>query len=679
VNTERRLIAQPTLWSATLDPADHAALDPGVPDLDRHPDVLVIGGDVIGLATALFCRRAGLRLIQIIQSQRLAAAALGDAGTSAGGGLGPRRHANGLTQLAEGTIPSLEGKGRKMAAAESVKWDHCGEEGCIGIGLATGGKCWAHADDQDVEIAMDRLAENGRLDVRGVTITAELLARLLAAMPRDPERPGWPLLKEPRFERATLGDGARFANATFDGKAWFNGATFGNEANFGGVVFRDEASFVDSTFGDNANFGGAFFAGSAWFSHARFGHRAGFDGVESGGSVYFDEVTMGDWARFGPVIAAEETSLQRATFGRSPDLAISTDRLKCQQAKFPDGARLRIRWAEVTLDNAYFGRPSVLEGAQTFGEVSDAHLMEVVQGKRRTYRTEQPRLICLAGCDVQNLLLVDCDLRACRFAGAHNLAALRLEGAMVLPVTPRGWQVGWALPPLWWWGRRQTVAEEHYWRQDQRKKRGWRGATLSSPSPHATDWHGIGERGDPSNPYGPKEIASVYRALRKGREDNKDEPGAADFYYGEMEMRRHDPTKLRVERLVLFLYWVVSGYALRASRALAWLLGVLVLATVLLAVMGLAQPVTTPSMEATITGTPPHQTVRFQPPSVSPADRSLPARLATAALVAVEGAVFRTSEQELTYRGRLIQAVLRFVGPILLGLAVLSIRGRVKR
>jgi hypothetical protein len=36
----------------------------------------------------------------------------------------------------------------------------------------------------------------------------------------------------------------------------------------------------------------------------------------------------------------------------------------------------------------------------------------------------------------------------------------------------------------------------------------------------------------------PGQIAGLYRALRKGREDLKDEPGAADFYYGEMEMRR---------------------------------------------------------------------------------------------------------------------------------------------
>ena len=36
----------------------------------------------------------------------------------------------------------------------------------------------------------------------------------------------------------------------------------------------------------------------------------------------------------------------------------------------------------------------------------------------------------------------------------------------------------------------------------------------------------------------PGQIAGLYRELRKGREDAKDEPGAADFYYGEMEMRR---------------------------------------------------------------------------------------------------------------------------------------------
>ncbi len=89
VSIQRRPIGQPTLWSATVDPADHAMLDPGVPDgLDRHPDVLVIGGGVIGMATALFCRRAGLGRVLLIEAQHLAAAASG----GAGGALVPELH-----------------------------------------------------------------------------------------------------------------------------------------------------------------------------------------------------------------------------------------------------------------------------------------------------------------------------------------------------------------------------------------------------------------------------------------------------------------------------------------------------------------------------------------------------------------------------------------------------------
>ncbi len=55
------------------------------------------------------------------------------------------------------------------------------------------------------------------------------------------------------------------------------------------------------------------------------------------------------------------------------------------------------------------------------------------------------------------------------------------------------------------------------------------------------------------------------------------------------------------------------------------------------------------------------------------------ARLGSAVLVALEGAVFRASDQRLTYKGRLAQTTVRFIGPVLLGLALLSVRGRIKR
>jgi hypothetical protein len=171
----------------------------------------------------------------------------------------------------------------------------------------------------------------------------------------------------------------------------------------------------------------------------------------------------------------------------------------------------------------------------------------------------------------------------------------------------------------------------------------------------------------------PADIALLYRALRKGREDSKDEPGAADFYYGELEMRRHDRTASWPERVVLWLYWLVAGYGLRATRALSCLLGLLVVATVLLAVVGFKPAPSAAPLTATIAGTPRQQRILFTatPQPAMTAERPLPDRLGTAALVAAEGAVFRTSDQALTYRGRLIQATLRSrPGPAWPGAAV---------
>jgi hypothetical protein len=94
----------------------------------------------------------------------------------------------------------------------------------------------------------------------------------------------------------------------------------------------------------------------------------------------------------------------------------------------------------------------------------------------------------------------------------------------------------------------------------------------------------------------------LYRALRKGREDTKDEPGAADFYYGEMEMRRlarrpvnpigagriGAASRGRVERWILTAYWLV--YGLRAWRAVAGLAVVTALFAVAFHFVGLAVP-----------------------------------------------------------------------------------------
>jgi uncharacterized protein YjbI with pentapeptide repeats len=619
---------------------------------------------------------------------------------------------------------------------DDVGWEMCAHDGCLGVRLPTGGKCWAHATDTDLDPALKRLGEDGRLDARGVPITQELLGRLLAVAPRDDH--GDPILTEALFHGATFRDRALFREATFKGDAGFHivtfqsdahfegttfrgdavfrGATFRGRAQFEGATFQDEARFDEVAFQGAADFSGATFhdvawfgyvgatfqaiavfrkatfkgdaafdmvtfQGNAWFDRATFGGRALFhvvtfqwmavfreatfhryvgfraatfqsDTIFAGatflGSALFDKATFHRTRQLGPMLVRKSLLLRQAIFHEQAQIEIAAAAVCCQQARFPAGVQLRVRWAQIVLDDAALAAPSILAGAPAFQGVEEDRWARALALLQPTgTRASRPRLLSVRRADVAGLTLAGVDLRACRFAGAHRLDELRIEESS-FPSTPKGWR----------WTTRQTIAEEHHWR-----------AASSHPGEHdrvpGTASLGMVARGagwyhsaqwppawlDVQAPT-PAQTAALYRALRKGREDSKDEPGAADFYYGEMEMRRHDSTKPMGERFVLFLYWLFSGYALRASRALVWLFAVLAVATLLLAAQGLEQPA---------------------------AGWSFPARLGTAALVAVEGAVFRASEQQLTYVGRLIQAALRFAGPILLGLAVLSIRGRVKR
>ena len=100
------------------------------------------------------------------------------------------------------------------------------------------------------------------------------------------------------------------------------------------------------------------------------------------------------------------------------------------------------------------------------------------------------------------------------------------------------------------------IAEERAWRAHRSRRHWVAPGWLDDQRPGVLD---------------PGQIAGLYRALRTGREDLKDEPGAADFYYGEMEMRRRARTagnpdgqsgttsRGRVERTILTAYWLVSG------------------------------------------------------------------------------------------------------------------------
>ena len=84
-----------SLWRDLLDREAVQALDPGVPDrLPRTPDVLVVGGGIVGMSTAVSCQRAGLGTVALVERFTFGAGAT----SGAGGLLLPEAHHEGYTE-----------------------------------------------------------------------------------------------------------------------------------------------------------------------------------------------------------------------------------------------------------------------------------------------------------------------------------------------------------------------------------------------------------------------------------------------------------------------------------------------------------------------------------------------------------------------------------------------------
>jgi hypothetical protein len=325
--------------------------------------------------------------------------------------------------------------------------------------------------------------------------------------------------------------------------------------------------------------------------------------------------------------------------------------------QFPAGARLRLRYATVTLEDASLTAPTVLAGvaapfpALAGAEAAVRRAWERLPPGPRADRW-RPRVLSLRRADLAGLHLAEVDLRACRFAGATNLDRLRIDGA------PR-----FARTAGWWRARRKTLAEEQHWRGGRGgawRRDGWYPPACRPPG------------AAPAVPQ-PAELAALYRQLRKGREDAKDEPGAADFYYGECEMHRLDATAPAAERAVLWMYWLLAGYALRAWRTVATLAALIVVAGVVFAFWGFPGPA--PGAHAAVD--PGAATVRDQMVGPPPGVRRLPAGLRFSARSATS--LLRGRDQALTPVGEWLEIGLRCAGPVLVGLAVVSARGHVRR
>jgi Pentapeptide repeats (9 copies) len=573
------------------------------------------------------------------------------------------------------------GTGRPGGVA--VDWPACSVTECMGARVGSYGRCWAHLCPEELQQALGSLSPGQDLDVRGVILNERLLSRILDAL-SDPQSRR-PQIGRARFDRAQFSGDASFYGAEFSGNAWFNGAVFSgvasfnrtvfgcdawfNDANFRGdarfnhAVFRAKAWFGEVRFGRdawfysagfsgdalfmcaefirNAFFNGAAFSGDALFTDAGFGGSARFDHAELTGNGWFDRVVVGGDARFesarveggllmGPLVVGGAVVLSGVRAGGMVRVAAEAKAVLCRGAEFGGRVWLSLWGGEVSLVDSVFGEPVTVESSlEPFSWAGHEH----VPGE-----CSRVVLRSLRGTDAAHLTLVDVDLGRCVLSGLRRPELLRLDGRCGFAPVPAGWCVraGWV---PWRWMGREALFEEHVWRRSVGAP--GRGAGWAEPE--------LAKGGAAVGMVGPARLAVLYRQLRLAVESAGNEPGAADLYYGEMEMRRLGAVR-RGERWLLGGYWLVSGYGLRAGRALL-VLGGLVLAVAVALQHGGFLGRGPGFMEC----------VLYAAGSVVSLDQRghLPGAL--------------------TEWGEVIRLVLRVGGPVLLSLAALAVRGRVKR
>ncbi|WP_373303249.1 pentapeptide repeat-containing protein [Streptomyces pilosus] len=448
------------------------------------------------------------------------------------------------------------------------------------------------------------------------------------------------------FEAATFENRAEFGLTTFEGIALFNSATFEGDAGFLMAIFMDIAGFLSATFEGDVLFMDATFKGNTWF-----------DSATCKGDAWFKSTTFEAADQLGPMACAGRVVLSGTTFGGPVTLSFAVRRLECRRTRWSSTAEIRLRYATVDFAHAVFEYPLTIAAEPDPFVLNDGR--QLAEDLFPGAYDPGVRMASLRGVDAAHLVLADLDLRQCLFTGTVHLDQIRLEGACTFNTAPPA--VHWRRWPPVRFTERRVLAEEHHWRASQ---------------PGAVQGWVLG-----TGRAGPLQLAPVYRALRKAFEDGKHEPGAADFYYGEMEMRRHADDIPRSERGLLTAYWALSGYGLRASRALAWLGTAMLLTIILLMAFGLAQD--TPKQTATGTVPAGGGKVTFEidkdDPQNPTGNRFTSKRFEKALNVTLNSVVFRSSGQDLTTAGTYIEMTSRLTEPVLLGLAVLAIRNRVKR
>lgn len=301
------------------------------------------------------------------------------------------------------------------------------------------------------------------------------------------------------------------------------------EYDFCGVFFPGqfdpEDFFGSREFKKSVNFSYATFTGKADFSEVNFKAGAKFSWATFKAGAYFSGATFTAGAYFSGAIFTEETFFIEATFR----------------------------------EETYFVRATFIEGATFFGARIEGRLNFL--STNSLWEAQSPRAFSSI---FRHLEFIPGAML--RFHDL-SLALAQFTGTDLRQVEFR--HVRWHS----YWGR-QTVYDEIVLNQNEKKNPCLlRYSTYVDPPTRWTDWYG--------------EVEQLYRDLQKNYEKAGDYKRMGDFHYGEMEMHRRASKWRWFPFYWNNLYWALSGYGERPSRALVWLAAFLMIFTCFLAWAGL--------------------------------------------------------------------------------------------
>lgn len=539
-------------------------------------------------------------------------------------------------------------------------WVKCDQEHCFGEAVV-GGKCFAHVNEEErIRYIKNQESKNQIISLRGILADKKVLIDVFGST---------------KLRDSTISLNISFGGAEVVEPLHFHGVTFEGQFDFYGAIISAPFSFHGCHFKRNINGSFAFFNSGppSWtecefeqdvnlsYTHAervsiglercKLKKSLNAEGTAGAflmnnticdGSITFANststaVSMRETEVIGPVDLSDVNlqSLHAHGANFSTMFQFGPSEIKhCYLSRvvFNSRIRMELNTTQLDLDGALFaqGGTIILEGGELILDRVSANRRLLITGA--TSDDNLPSILSMQDTDTNSITLARLSLKECKFHGAHNLGSLSLESSTELHFSPQFANV-----------KRRCIAEEIQWRA---KRKNITSKLWLSLIPKKDDK--VRQECKEIIPLLPRQIAVLYRDLRRGLEARADQPGAADFYYGEMEMRRHDSDTSLSDRLILTLYWLTSGYGLRASRSFLLLFTLVVIATVALQKFGFTNG---------------------------------PVGWSTAWLYVLKSVLpgFKSTGVTLTFIGECIEIAVRFVSPILLALFFLALRGRVKR